>query len=132
MASLFLWLSRTTGVTQLCHCHTHKVVAAKPQQPCPAWWHGWPQIPTSTNPALPQCHLLSEDTKTSGSGPAPVAYFSVLVQVPQLLQIRLWKGWHNTFGKLAANFYSQWQEDKNLLRRFLPGLKMLSKPVLGH
>lgn len=82
-------------VTQLCHCHRHKVVAAKPQQPCPAWWHGWAQIPASTNPALPLCHVLSEDAKTSGSGHAPVAYFSGFVQVPQLLQI------------LATNFYSQ-------------------------
>lgn len=64
--------------------YTHRVVAAKPQQPCPSWWHGQAQIS-----AVPWCHLLSEDTKTSGSGPAPVAYFSVLLQDPQLLQIPL-------------------------------------------
>lgn len=129
MASVFLWLSGTRGdglgvSLSLSHTESGGCQATAALSLLVVW--------LGTDPALPWCHLLSEDTKTSGSGPAPGAYFSVLVQVPQLLQIPLWKGWDNTSEKLAANFYSQRQEDKNLLRRFLPGLKMLSKLVLGH
>lgn len=130
MASVFLWLSVTRGdglgdtTVSLSHTESGGCQATAALSLLVAW--------LGTDPALPWRHLLSEDTKTSGSGPAPGAYFSVLVRVPQLLQIPLWKGWDNTSEKLAANFYSQWQEDKNLLRRFLHGLKMLPKLVLGH
>lgn len=102
-------------------------------QPCLSWLHGWTQIPAHTSPAFSWYNLGPEETKAAGSRPAPVAYFTILVQVTQMVQITLWKWWDNIFGKLTANLlYSQCQEDKQLGRRSLPGLRILSKLVLGH